>query len=674
MIEKSETMAAHLSQSDAPVDELPDTIFSGLEPLEREIFRARVELYWPDVLQPLRRLYGDQPDFDAWATRLLEIVARGYAQRPPELRLLDLRRQGEPDWFQKTDMLGYVVYTDRFAGDLRGVAEHIDYLNELGVTYLHLMPLLKPRSGPNDGGYAVADYRAVNPALGTMDDLAELAAELRANGISLCIDLVCNHTAKEHEWARQAVAGDPVYQDYYLMYPDRTIPDEFEKTLPEVFPDFKPGNFTYYENIGRWVWTTFNEYQWDLNYANPAVLGEMLAIILFLANQGVEILRLDAVAFMWKRLGTDSQNQPEAHAILQAFRALSRIAAPGLVLKAEAIVSPPKLIPYLGRGDATNKECELAYHNVFMVLLWSSLAERRVALMTRALQNMPPIPSGASWVTYVRCHDDIGWAVTDEDAAEVGLTGAGHRAFLSEFYSGLFPGTFARGATFQFNPRTNDRRISGSCASLAGLEQALESKDPAATERAVRRILLLHNLILAFGGIPLLYMGDELGLLNDMGYRDNPNLMDDNRWMHRPAMDWERAAERHEWWSVPGQIFNGLLRMLAVRRRTAALHAQAGAFAVWTHNEAVFGLLRDSPRGRVLVLANFSERPQTVPGYRLHEMFFGGLLVDRLTGRQLDSAPGITLEGYQALWLTPELEMDPADREALHASRGNNRQ
>lgn len=632
-----------------------------LQPMEQAIFRIRAELNWPDVERPLRLLYGQREDFPAWCARLLEIVACGYDGRSAELRLLDLRRQSQPDWFQHPSMLGYVCYADRLAGDLKGVAAHIPYLKELGVTYLHLMPLLKPRPGPNDGGYAVVDYREVNPALGTMADLADLASQLRHEGISLCIDLVCNHTAKEHMWAQRAATGDPVYQDYYLMFPDRTMPDAYERTLPEVFPDFKPGNFTYYEAIDRWVWTTFNEYQWDLNYANPAVLAEMLDIILFLANQGVEVLRLDAVAFMWKRLGTDSQNEPEAHAILQVFRALSRMAAPGLILKAEAIVAPPKLIPYLGRGQATNKECELAYHNVFMVLLWSSLAERKVVLMTRALQNMPPIPSNTTWVTYVRCHDDIGWAVTDEDAAEVGLSGPAHRAFLSEFYSGRFPGTFAVGETFQHNPRTGDRRISGSCASLAGLEQAMANQDIQAAHMAIRRLLLLHNLIVAYGGIPLLYMGDELGLLNEYTYLDDPNLADDNRWMHRPKMDWTKAADRYDWWTVPGRIFRSLSDLLAIRRQTIAFHAQAGAYPVWTHNDAVFGLLRDSPRGRVLVLANFSERPQVVPGYRLHEMYFGGRLVDRLTMRIFESAPGITLEGYEALWLTPETELETAD-------------
>ncbi|HFQ94266.1 MAG TPA: alpha-amylase, partial [Anaerolineae bacterium] len=425
-----------------------------LEPLEQDIFCQRAEQFWPDAARPLTLLYAHHPQWQSWLGKFLHIAARAYAARSPELRQLDLRRLNQPDWFQQSGMMGYVAYADRFSPDhtLKGVAEKTPYLKELGVTYLHLMPLLQPRPGQNDGGYAVMDYRRVDERLGTMADLAALAAQLRQREISLCIDLVCNHTAKEHEWAQKALAGDPDYLAYYHTFPDRALPDQYEQTVREIFPEFKPGSFTYYAQIDRWVWTTFNEYQWDLNYANPAVFAEMLDILLYLANQGVEVLRLDAVAFMWKRLGTDCENQPEAHAILQAFRAFSRMAAPGLLLLAEAIVPPPQLVPYLGQGEATNKECEIAYHNVFMVMLWSALAERKVALLTHALQQIPSIPSGTSWLTYVRCHDDIGWAVTEADAAAVGLDGYLHRAFLSDFYSGRFPGSFARGATFQFNP------------------------------------------------------------------------------------------------------------------------------------------------------------------------------------------------------------------------------
>lgn len=631
----------------------------ALDALSLDIFQLRFELHFPDVLRPLHKLYGDRDDFKTVLVTLFEIVAKGYVDRDPSLQLLDLRREAEPDWFQKSGAIGYVAYADRFAGELCGVADKIDYLEELGVTYLHLMPLLKPRPGPNDGGYAVMSYREVDPALGTMADLADLARRLRGRGISLCIDLVCNHTAKEHRWARAAASGDPVFQDYYLMFDNRKMPDRYEETLPEVFPDFKPGNFTYYEAMDKWVWTTFNEFQWDLNYKNPAVFGEMLAIILFLANQGVEILRMDAVAFMWKRLGTDSQNQPEAHYLLQAFRALSRIAAPALLLKAEAIVAPDRLIHYLGRGLATNKECELAYHNAFMVLLWSSLAERRVVLMTQALQQMPETPSGCAWVTYVRCHDDIGWAISDEDAAAVGLSGRLHRAFLSDFYSGRFQGSFARGVTFQFNPKTGDRRISGSLASLAGLENALELEDWDEVDWAVSRIILLHNLIAVFGGIPLIYMGDEIGLLNDYSYLNDPDLLEDNRWIHRPYMDWEKAEERNDWRTLTGRIFGGVRRIIEARKRTPALHAQAGTYAVWTDNEQVFGLIRASPRGRVLVLANFSEHAQTVARGRVYRMGFEGTLRDAITQQTLDDGVDISLPPYEVLWLLREQVAEP---------------
>jgi amylosucrase len=635
--------------------QLLETLIAGplrlMEPLEQEIFRLRFEQHLPDAIRPLRKLYGERPDFDLFVGKFLDIVGRGYAGRSAELRQLDLKRVHEPDWFQKPEMMGYVAYTDRFADSLRGVVDKIPYLEELGVTYLHLMPLLQPRPGANDGGYAVMDYRQVNERLGSMADLAALAAQLRRHGISLCIDLVLNHTAKEHEWAKKAMAGDVYYQDYYYMFPDRTMPDQYEQSLPEVFPDFAPGNFSYYEEMARWVWTTFNEYQWDLNYTNPAVFGEILDIMLFLANQGVEVLRLDAVAFMWKRLGTDSQNQPEAHWLLQAFRALTRMAAPGVLFKAEAIVAPDRLIPYLGRGEAANKECELAYNNSLMVLLWSALASRKVHILTHSIQEMPASPSGCAWITYVRCHDDIGWAVTDENAAAVSESGPLHRAFLSDFYSGRFAGTFARGRTFQFNPKTGDRRISGTLASLAGLEVAIEEIGGFAIQQAIDRILLLHNLIFAFGGIPVLYMGDELGMLNDKSYLDDPDLAGDNRWMHRPYMDWETAEKRHDPNTIIGQIFQGILALAAARRQTLPLHAQADTQAVWTHNEHIFGLIRTSPRGKVLVLANFSEAEQGVPGYRIAELGFSEPLVDHLSGERFHNGHGLRLKSYQVMWL-----------------------
>ena len=359
----------------------------------------------------------------------------------------------------------------------------------------------------------------------------------------------------------------------------------------------------------RWVWTTFNGYQWDLDYTNPDVFVAMAEAMLGLAAVGVDVLRLDAAPFLWKRVGTNCQNQPEVHELLQAFRAALRIAAPAVAFKAEAIVAPRDLVPYLGTGRHEGKECDLAYHNVLMVLLWSALASGRVALMTWTLRAMPPVPPGAGWLTYVRCHDDIGWAITPEDASRVGDDAYLHRRFLADFYAGDFPGTFARGDRFQPDPRTGEARTSGTSASLAGLETA---PDAVAVDLAIRRVLLLHAVAFAHGGLPLIYMGDELGLLNDASYLDDPHKRDDNRWMHRPAMDWEAAERRHDPSSVEGRLWTGLRRLVAARRATRAIHVQGVVEPIWTGNDHVFGLSREQAGERLLVVANFTADPQPV--------------------------------------------------------------
>ena len=576
-------------------------------------FLLRFERFFTELRDPLHAVYGEDPRFDAQFRGLLEAIARAAASRDPELRRLDHEREITPDWLQREQAVGYVTYVDRFAGTLGGLGERLPYLRELGVGYLHLMPLLRMRPEPNDGGYAVVDYGAVEPALGTIDDLRDLAAGLRASGMALCIDVVVNHTAREHPWAQAAIAGDPAMLARYRTFPDRTLPDRYERTLPEVFPDIAPGSFSWVPELDRWVWTTFNEFQWDLDYGNPDVFRAMAEAMLGLAAVGVDVLRLDAVPFLWKRMGTDCQNQPEVHQLLQAFRAVLRIAAPAVAFKAEAIVSPRELVRYLGTGRHEGKECDLAYHNVLMVLLWSSLATGQVALMRHTLESMPAVPPGAGWVTYVRCHDDIGWAITEEDAGRVGEDAHLHRRFLCDFYAGDFPGSFARGARFQPDPGSGEARTSGTTASLSGLEAALESGDELALELAIRRILLVHAVAFAHGGVPLIYMGDELGLLNDAAWAAEPAHRGDNRWMHRPPMDWDAAARRHEPESVPGRLWSGLHRLIEARRATRAVHAQGDMRALDTGNPHVFAMLREFAGERLLVLANFAPTAQAVP-------------------------------------------------------------
>jgi amylosucrase len=479
------------------------------------------------------------------------------------------------------------------------------------------MPLLKPRAGENDGGYAVADYCAVDPRVGTMDDLEAVASALRERGMSLCVDLVLNHTAQEHEWARRWLAGDPDYADFYLAYPDREMPDAYERTIVPVFPDRAPGSFTWcpeaFRGAGGWVWTTFFSYQWDLNYANPKVFAAVLETILWLANRGIDIFRMDAVPFMAKRLGTTCMNQPEAHHLMQALHALTRLAAPGVIFKAEAIVSPDDLVPYLGGHERYRPECELAYHNQLMVMLWSSLATKDARLMTRSLARMRDIPPETSWVTYVRGHDDIGWAISDRDASSVGWDWWNHRNFLNAFYAGQFPASYARGALFQENPATGDARISGSTASLCGIEQAISAADPIALEYALRRLTLLHAVTYAFGGVPLLYMGDELALRNDHGYLDDPALADDNRWMHRPAMDWSTAERRHDPATLEGRVFDWLARLAATRGRLLALRAGGESTVVEVDDPHVFVWRRRHPRsGNFVGMVNVAEDERSI--------------------------------------------------------------
>jgi len=620
---------------------------------EADAFLARLEQSAFDIREPLEVLYGDVVDIDELVNDLVCDAIDAAAARPAKLRILDRRREIDPAWFQRSRMIGYVAYADRFAGSLEGVAKHLDYLVELGVTYLHLMPLLKPRAGENDGGYAVQDYDEVDPRVGTMADLQALADDLHERGIALCIDLVVNHTAREHEWAQQALAGDPVYRDCYLVFPDRTLPDAYERTLPEVFPDMAPGSFTEVEGLG-WVWTTFHEFQWDLNYANPIVFRAMLGTMFALANRGIDVLRLDAVPFLWKRMGTDCQNQPEAHLLVQAFRALTGLAAPGLALKAEAIVSPDMLVQYLGAHDRYQPECDLAYDNQLMVMLWSTLASRDVRLAEQALSRRRPAPQSTSWVTYVRCHDDIGWAVSDADAGAVGLDGFSHRRFLNDYYSGRFAGSFARGALFQQNEATGDARISGSAASLCGIESALASGDDHELTLALRRLESMYAVVFSFGGIPLIYMGDELAMRNDPHWDDDPAHADDNRWMHRPPMDWVAAGRRIDAKTLEGKAFSAIRRLVDARQSLLALRAGGETEIVPTESNGVLAYRRVHPRSApFLALTNFSGVTQNLDADVVARAgLHAAQVVHATAGELLTDARGIQLPPWGFGWLT----------------------
>ncbi len=540
-------------------------------------------------------------------------------------------------------MMGAVGYVDLFAGDLNGIREQIPYFEELGLTYLHLMPLFKAPEKNNDGGYAVSSFREVNPALGTIDQLALLTHELREHGISLVVDFVFNHTSNEHDWALKALKGDKHYQNYYRMFADRTVPDQYEPNLREIFPEQAPGSFTFIPAINKWVWTTFYKFQWDLNYENPALFRAMLEEMLYLANQGIEFLRLDAVPFIWKQLGTNCENLPQAHTLIRAYNALVRIAAPALLFKSEAIVHPRDVRSYIG-----SEQCQISYNPIMMVSIWEALATRETDFFRHTMNKQFPLPHDAAWINYLRSHDDIGWGFADEDAAELGINGFDHRYFLNLFYTGRFPGSFATGVPFNYNPRTQDMRICGTLASLAGLEKGLQSGDVEYINTAIQRILMIHSLILSAGGIPLIYLGDEIGTTNDYSYTDTPSKTDDSRWVHRPAANAERYARRTDENTIEGRIFQTIKRLIALRK-TLPEFANGDTRFVNTGNRHVLGFVRHNA---ILVLANFSEFPQVADKNLLRtEWSPFDQAYDLIADESLASEKPLKLAPYQFRWL-----------------------
>ncbi len=578
-------------------------------------FYTRLGANFYAIYSLFHHLYGERDDFEAQLLRLVEVMAGHYLRRDKKLKTTDIEREQNHDWFLDKEWVGMALYSDGFAGDLKGLMKKLGYLQELGVNLVHVMPILKCPQGASDGGYAVSDFRDVDERVGTLEDIRELAARMHRRGMLLTLDVVVNHTSDEHEWAQRARQGEQTYQDYYYVFDDRIVPDMFEETMPEVFPETAPGNFTFDETMQKWVMTVFNNYQWDLNYSNPAVFIEMLDIILFWANQGADIVRLDAVAFLWKKIGTTCQNEREAHLILQLMKDCCQVTAPGVLFIAEAIVAPVELTKYFGEDAVIAKECEIAYNATFMALLWDTVATRNAKLLNQGIRSLPDKLERATWLNYVRCHDDIGLGFDDRDIGSVGYEPHAHRRFLLDYLTGAYEGSPSRGIPFAHNEKTGDARIAGSLASLVGLEAALESNDEPAIQRSIDTILLLHSMIMSFGGIPLLYYGDEIGTLNSRDYIDDPAKASDSRWTHRPRIDWEDAALRGQHGSVQQRIFEGLQKMIAVRKSTPAFADYNNRELIDTDNPHLFAFMRRNPfllHDSVLVVGNFDIASQSI--------------------------------------------------------------
>nr|WP_299338080.1 alpha-amylase family glycosyl hydrolase [Allomuricauda sp.] len=600
-------------------------------------------------------LYPEE-QYKASFKRLVSLLPKLFASRPLELKQQDVQRIASRNWYQSEQLVGMQLYVEHFNRDLKGLKEKIPYLKELGINFLHLMPITKRPSGENDGGYAVNSYYQIDKKYGSKKDLQELTESFRNEGITLMLDFVVNHTSDEYPWAQKAKSGDKKYQGYYYTYEDRTIPNEFEKSLPEVFPETSPGNYTYIEEMDKWVMTVFNHYQWDLNYTNPEVFLEMLTNLMKLVNLGVDMVRFDALAFLWKKMGTISQNLPEAHQLVSLFRMCLQVVAPGTIFLAEAIVAPTEIVKYFGEGIRKGNECEVAYNASLMALLWNSIATKKTLLLYKSLTRVPEKPKTCTWLNYIRCHDDIGLGYDDGLIGEVGWNPQQHRKFLLDYYCQRIEWSPSKGLLFMYNPNTGDGRITGSAASLLGLEKGLEENDSMLIEEAVKKIILLHGIVTAFSGIPMIYAGDEIGTLNDYSFLENPAKKEDSRWVNRPHQDWETIETLSESEGPQSQIFKALQKLISIRKSSPVFSDADNLVLHHAGNDHILTFERTSQKeDGLLVVCNFDESPQVVEATWIMKLgyFSKGEPKNLISGDKISIQSGLLeLQPYQILWLT----------------------
>ncbi len=605
---------------------------------ERRLRKHMDELKW---------LYMELYQNDCMFSELCDQMRRFYEERSEALRALDRSREQKPDWFRQNDMLGMMLYVDNFADNLQGVKGKLDYLKECHVNYVHLMPLLESPAGRSDGGYAVKDFRKVQPKLGTFDDLRELAAACHEREMSVCMDFVMNHTSEEHEWAVRARKGEGEYMSRYFFYDNEAIPALYERTVPQVFPTTAPGNFTYLPEAGHYVMTTFYPYQWDLNYQNPRVFNEMMYNFLYIANAGIDVIRLDAVPYIWKELGTNCRNLPKVHSIVRMMRMIGEIVCPGILLLGEVVMEPDKVVPYFGTVE--KPECHMLYNVTTMATMWNSLATRDTRLLKKQMDVLAKLPTEYVFLNYIRCHDDIGWGLDYPTLRRWGMEERPHKQYINDFFLGIAKESYSRGELYNSDPVTGDARFCGRAASMCGIEKAGFEKDEEQMKCAINRLLMLHAFMFTQSGIPMLYSGDEVAQTNDYTYREAPEKAGDSRYIHRGKFNWELVKNIREKGSVQDKVFHGLGRLEKIRAREKTFISTASFYTLDTSEKAVICLVREYNGEKMIGLFNFSESDKTA---WIDQQ--DGMYTDLLSGREM-RASGVLVPGNGFFWLKKQI-------------------
>lgn len=607
------------------------------------IYRERLARHLDELKWLYCELYQDNPYVTMHLNDLLKVLKKFYDMRNDALKESDLNREKDPTWYKRNDLTGMMMYVNAFAGTLSNLESKLDYIQECNVNYLHLMPLLDSPRGRSDGGYAVADFRKVQEELGTMDDFAALTAACHNRGINVCLDFVMNHTSEDHEWAKRARAGEKEYQDRYFFFDNYDIPSLYEQTCPEVFPTTAPGNFTWLEDLHKHVMTTFYPYQWDLNYRNPRVFNEMMYNFLFLANKGIDIVRIDAVPYIWKELGTTCRNLQQVHTIVRMMRMIGEIVCPGILLLGEVVMEPEKVVPYFGTVE--KPECHMLYNVTTMATTWHTVATRDVSLLKKQLDIVDSLPKDYVFLNYLRCHDDIGWGLDYATLEQEGMMERSHKQYLNDYFQGYAGNSTSRGELYNADPVTGDARFCGTTASMCGIEKAGFEQDPAAMDLAIRKDLMLHAYMFMQSGIPVLYSGDEIAQVNDYTYKDDPNKVADSRYIHRGVMHWDLAEKRNDLSTVEGKMFLGLQKLEQIRKEEKAFVSYADTWTVETWEKGVLCIGRFYDGEKIYGLFNFSEYDKTA---WINEN--DGLYVDLISGQKM-KACGVNIPAFGYYYL-----------------------
>lgn len=574
---------------------------------------------------------------------LCKQMMKFYKIRPVSLKKLDVLREENADWYRKNDFIGMMMYTEAFADNLKGISRHLDYLEKCNINYLHLMPLLEMTEEKSDGGYAVSDYRKVQKKLGTMTDLKNLTNACHERGMCICLDYVMNHTSEDHEWAKRARAGEEEYKTRYFFYDSEDIPKKYEQTVPQVFPTTAPGNFTYLEDCKEYVLTTFYPYQWDLNYQNPVVFNEMAYNLLYLANKGIDVIRIDAVPYIWKQLGTNCRNLPQVHNIVRMMRILIEIVCPGTLLLGEVVMEPKELAPYF--GTANNPECHLLYNVTTMATLWHTVATKDIRLLKCQLDQLNKLPKDYNFLNYLRCHDDIGWGLDYKLLRHWGMDEMQHKLFLNDYFLGKYPDSTSVGELYNSDLVTKDARFCATTASMCGIELGRNESNHQILYSGIQLDIMLHAFLLFQSGIPVIYSGDEVAACNDWDYRKDALKVEDSRYIHRGKFDWKSVEKLDDKQSVQAQVFEGLQQLEDIRRKESIFDCYANVYTIETHNQTVLGIIRIKEGKKVIGLFNFSNSVRTVQVIEIREKYQNFINKKRMSEEKFEMLP------YQYLWL-----------------------